>query len=275
MITEKELNNIKAKFKDKFDIDDATGNMHLKNTFNIPPIDLIYVKGGEFVMGDGSDDDNPKHKVKVSSFFMSKYQVTQDLYKKIIDKSPSSFDGDSHPVENVNWHDSMAFCKTLNDEIKLSNPISGRKDNPILNSEISGFRLPTEAEWEYAAGGGQDKQNINEKNMYAGSNKLDLVGWYNGNSNYEIKPVGLKIPNSLGLYDMSGNVWEWCLDLYDKEFYKTSERDNPVNLKKGSYRVLRGGSWDSFAEYCRVSIRINNVPLNGWLLNGFRLLLAF
>lgn len=287
MLSEKQLAYLKAQIGHAFDVD-KKGNLSFKPMDGIPAFKLIYVEGGEFTMGDGKYDDDPKHDVEVSSFFMAEHQLTQEIYKEVIkaEKEPSRFKGVNHPVEQVSWIDAVAFCNALNKKIGLGdicdtdynflNP-EGKKTNNI--TEVVGFRLPTEAEWEYAARGGHSSPPAGKRSgggqfEYAGSNTLDDVGWYQKNNDYETKPVGLKFPNQLGLYDMSGNVWEWCWDWYDEDFYKNPNKKNPVNIKNGSSRVLRGGSWGNTADYCRMANRYDNTPDDRWYSNGFRLLLA-
>ena len=161
--------------------------------------------------------------------------------------NPSKFKGDNLPVEQVSWNDIQEFITKLN-------TMTGKT-----------FRLPTEAEWEYAARGGNKSKGY----KYSGSNTLDNVAWYTNNSSSKTHPVGQKQPNELGLYDMSGNVWEWCQDWYGS--YSSSSQTNPTGPSSGSYRVLRGGSWYHFARICRVSYRLNSDPDDRYNLNGFRL----
>ena len=201
-------------------------------------MELLYVPGGCYEMGCGSwagkcqDDEKPVHTVCVDGFYIGRYEVTQGQWKKIMGNNPSeSKKGDDYPVENVSWNDVQTFIKKLNRK-------SGKK-----------YRLPTEAEWEYAARSG----GKNEK--YAGGGSVNLLAWYKDNSGEHTHKVGTKAPNGLGIYDMSGNVWEWCRDLYSENAYRQHQLKNPVYMKGGSGRVRRGGSWFSGARYCRSANR--------------------
>lgn len=230
-------------------------------------IELVFVEGGEFYMGSSADNCNdnekPIHKVKVDSFWIAKYVLTQGQWYKIMKTKPwlgFANDTDLHPVCLVSWNGYHSFLKKLN--ILLCK----------LQCDKGFFRFPTEAEWEYAAKGGL-KAVHNNYTKYSGSNKIDEVGWYKKNTYESINfphIVGKKKPNQLGIYDMSGNVWEWCADVYDKNFYRSfNENDltvNPVNeyFSKGifninnfkkSKRVSRGGSWHCSANDCRVTYR--------------------
>jgi len=204
--------------------------------------EMVFIQGGTFEMGDvwgdGDEDERPVHTVTVSDFYMSKYEVTQKLWKEVMGNNPSSFSGcDDCPVENVSWNDIQEFLKKLN-----------RKTG-------KNYRLPYEAEWEYAARGGGKKDY-----KYSGSNNADEVAWYDGNSGGKTHPVGTKKPNALGLYDMSGNVWEWCEDWYDDNYYKNSPTVNPKGPGSGTFRVLRGGSWGNNAWDIRVANRNRYSP---------------
>ncbi|MCX6277969.1 MAG: SUMF1/EgtB/PvdO family nonheme iron enzyme [Bacteroidetes bacterium] len=238
-------------------------------------VNLVSIPGGSFQREDGQT-------VKVNSFCMAQFPVTQEFYKEVAGNDPSNFKGDQHPVEQVSWYDSVKFCGILNRELerlglvrgsdllKLDNLSEKDLDKFKLNPAASGFRLPTEAEGEYASNptGFQNPSNL-KKNQYAGSSHLDLVGWYDKNNKYETKPVGLKFPNAFGLYDMSGNVWEWRWDWYGK--YDKRKTENPVGADSGSRRVVRGGSWLYDAFYCRRGDRINSTPGNRDDSLGFRL----
>ena len=202
------------------------------------PPGMVYVKGGSFQMGSKkSKDEKPIHTVTVSSFFMDKTEVTQAQYKKVMGKNPSHFSGcDDCPVERVSWHDATAFAQKV------------------------GKRLPTEAEWEYAARGGVKTNSGSSQTSYAGSNDLNSVAWYGDNSGSKTHPVAQKQANALGLYDMSGNVWEWCSDWYSDSYYSESPQNDPQGPNSGSSRVLRGGGWDYNGSNCRVAYRVRDYP---------------
>ena len=267
MINSKFSEQINGKLANKFDIDTQTGNITLKTKIakqlGLPKFEMVFVQGGKFIMGDnnGLDSEKPEHEVELSSFYIAKFQLTQELYEAVIKKNPSSFKGKNRPVERVNWYESVEFCQKLNERLKLPQPITGNNDDAKLDLTKTGFRLPTEAEWEYAAVGTGRDLPLQQRYQYAGSNNAHQVAWFTENSN-ETKPVGLKLPNSLGIYDMSGNVWEWCWDCYDADFYKKSPKKNPQATSKGSGRVLRGGSWFRNAYDCRAANR-NSFTLNG------------
>ena len=212
------------------------------------PIGMVFVEGGTFQMGSNSEsDEKPIHTVTVSSFYMDKTEVTQAEYRKVMGKNPSHFSGcDDCPVENVSWHDANEYAKKV------------------------GKRLPTEAEWEYAARGGNKSKGY----RYSGSNGIDAVGWYYDNSGGKTHPVAQKQPNELGLYDMSGNVWEWCSDWYSDSYYRSSPKNDPQGPNSGSRRVLRGGCFGCSVNVCRVAYRSRSYPGNREVSCGFRLVLS-
>jgi len=224
-------------------------------------IEMVFVKGGTFTMGctaeQGSDcesDEKPAHTVTLSDFYIGKYEVTQKQWVAIMGSNPSRFKGcDDCPVESVSWNDIQEFIRILNQK-------TGKQ-----------YRLPTEAEWEYAARGGAELVEAPQTN-YAGSNNIDKVAWYNGNSGGKTHPVGGKKPNELGLYDMSGNVWEWCSDWYGS--YSRGHHFNPNGPLSSTYRIVRGGSWGSRSNYCRITLRGNYTPDRRGHYHGFRLALS-
>ena len=227
------------------------------NDKNLP--EMVFVKGGTFQMGseDGYGNEKPIHSVTVSDFYIGKYEVTQKEWREIMGTNPSGFkDCDNCPVERVSWDDVQEFLKKLN--VKTG----------------KNHRLPTEAEWEYASRGGNQSKGY----TYSGSNTIDNVAWYGENSyylgsehkNYGTNPVGQKSSNELGIYDMSGNVWEWCSDWYGSDYYKNSSSNNPQGASSGTYRVLRGGAWGSEPAYCRIAYRRNDTPAYRITDIGFR-----
>ncbi|MGN0229129.1 MAG: formylglycine-generating enzyme family protein [Muribaculaceae bacterium] len=207
-------------------------------TVNGVSFEMVAVESGTFTMGatseqgsDAWDDEKPAHKVTLSDYYIGKTEVTQALWKAVMGDNPSYYKGENLPVEQVSWNDCQEFIKKLNS-------LTGKK-----------FRLPTEAEWEYAARGGSKSRGY----KYSGSNNIDEVAWYDDNSGSKTHEVGTKRPNELGIYNMSGNVWEWCSDWYDK--YSGNAQTNPKGPDSGSDRVGRGGGWGGSAGYCRSSGR--------------------
>ena len=220
---------------------------------------MVYVEGGTFRMGatseqgsDASSDENPAHQVSLSSFSIGKYEVTQAEWEAVMGYNPCKIKGDNLPISGIDWYECLEFILKLNF-------MTGKK-----------FRLPTEAEWEYAARGGKYGKGY----KYSGSNNLDEVAWFEGNSSRKTHPVGLKAPNELGLYDMSGNVLEYCLDYYQKDYYVSSPSKNPTGpVKAGIDVLIRGGSCNDHASYCRVSKRIFKYIYSINYDPGFRLAL--
>lgn len=203
-------------------------------TVNGVTFEMIPVEGGSFMMG--SFEDAPMHPETVASFMIGKTEVTQLLWVAVMGSNPSKYKRENSPVENVSWYDVQTFISRLNQ-------LTGRQ-----------FRLPSEAEWEFAAKGGNKSRNY----KYSGSNDLYMVAWYDNQGGSGAKPVATKQPNELGIYDMSGNVWEWCQDYYSHD---------------SSSRVSRGGSWDSTAGNCRSAGRYYDAPSSAYGGLGFRLAL--
>ena len=206
---------------------------------------MKYVEGGSFMMGAPDDDDEawgddkPAHKVTLDSYCIAETQVTQELWQAVMGSNPSHFKGDIHrPVEMVSWDDCQEFIEKLS-------TITGRT-----------FSLPTEAQWEYAARGGKNSKGY----RFSGSNDIGSVAWYDGNASSTTHPVAQKHANELGLYDMTGNVWEWCLDWFDSNYYVNSPQNNPQGPSSGVFRVLRGGSCYNDPGICRVSFRDGSNP---------------
>ena len=201
-------------------------------------------------IGEGKN----KHSVTIPSFHIGQFQVTQELYKVIMKENPSVFKGATRPVENVSWDDTHKFLKELN-------KLTGKE-----------FRLPSESEWEFAARGGTKSQGY----KYCGSDDLKQVGWYDDNNGNETNPVGLLLPNELGIYDMSGNVFEWCEDYYHSNFIDAPSNGKPFIDKpdRAVRRVFRGGIYFFSAGYCRPAYRSGYRPDDRFSSFGFRVVLA-
>ena len=220
-------------------------------------IDMVRVEAGTFTMGataemkNPDDNEKPTHRVTLTNdYYIGKYEVTQALWQAVMGNNPSGFKGDNLPVEKVSWDDCQEFINKLN-------RITGKT-----------FRLPTEAEWEYAARGGKKSRGY----QYSGSNNISDVAWYSDNSGNMTNDVGSKQANELGIYDMTGNVWEWCQDRYGR--YDSFSQVNPTGANSGSYRVIRGGSWIRTARYCRSSCRYSSSPGGRNIGLGLRLILS-
>lgn len=226
-------------------------------TVNGIAFNMINVHGGTFTMGatsemsDSWSNETPTHQVSLSSYYIGETEVPQKLWKAVMGKNPSYYKGDDLPVSRVSWNDCQAFIRKLNE-------LTNRR-----------FRLPTEAEWEFAARGGIKSNHT----PFSGSSNIDDVAWYVGNSGSKPHPVMTKKPNELGIYDMSGNVCEWCQDWYGN--YNRDAQTNPTGPASGSYRVNRGGGWNYKARVCRLSCRFKTSPdsnIDNYL--GFRLVLV-
>lgn len=210
---------------------------------------MVKVQGGSFIMGNHAyEDEAPEHRVILDDFLIGQTPVTQALWQAVTGVNPSHFHGDSLlPVECVSWDACWQFIQQLN----------------RLTGQM--FLLPTEAEWEYAARGGQNSMGY----KYAGSNNIDEVAWYAGNSGSTTHAVAAKKPNELGLYDMSGNVWEWCFDFLAP--YPSDTQEDPIGPDFGYYHVLRGGSWGYGDMFCRPTVRNGDFFNAGSFRSGLRL----
>ena len=259
--------------------------------YTIVPADFVHILGGTFTMGDtrqvGENSERPTHSVTLSSYYMDRYEVTQAEYYAVMgyNSGVEYGYGSNYPAYSVSWYSALKFCnlRSIAEELTPVYTISGSTDpntwggipatnNAIWNDvscdwEANGYRLPTEAEWEYAARGGSSEPDY----LYSGTDAIDTVAWYTDNATGS-KPVGGKAPNALGIYDMSGNVYEWCWDVYGA--YSSSPATNPhgpASQTNRTDRVRRGGYWESNATFCRNSFRGFNDPASALKGIGFRL----
>ena len=265
-------------------------------------VEMAWVPGGVFVMGNpdarlGYSNERPASTVTMTGFYMGKYEVTQEQYQAVMGHNPSAFSGNEaagetqirRPVETVRWYDAIIFCNKLSmmEGLAPAYRIDGETDpaawiaahggvpanwnassrwnHAQIVPDSSGYRLPTEAQWEYAAKGGNGSPG---NFIYAGSNTVGDVAWYDSNSRTMTHEAGKKAPNILGLYDMSGNVWEWCWDWYGS--YTSAAKSDPSGAPSGSYRVLRGGSWFYSAAIVRSVDRFSYDPFHQFHYIGFR-----
>ena len=216
-------------------------------------VEMIAIPGGFFDMGSkkGAADESPVHRVRISPFLMDRYEVVQEQYAKLVGANPSSFKGPGRPVDTVTWTDAVLYCNLRSRAEGLEPCYDEESETWKCNFKANGYRLPTEAEWEYACRAGT------EGKYYFGSDPraLKKYGWYAGNSSKKTHPVGQKKPNQWGLYDMYGNVAEWCNDVYGENYYKTSPSDDPRGPEQGEIKVLRGGGWQDRIGSIRSSWR--------------------
>ncbi len=240
---------------------------------------FVLVVGGEFMMGSNDsqeDDERPVHEVYVSSFYMAKAELTQKEWTALMGNNPSNVMGDDLPVSQVSWLGAVEYCnkRSVSENLEPCYSINGRT-NPTdwssgvveCNWQATGYRLPTEAEWEFAAKGGKQSRNY----IYCGSNVVSEVSWTSSNSNKRLQPVKMLQPNELGLYDMGANIEEWCWDWYNPGYYQSSEYRNPLGPAPTEDRVLRGGSWKYADRFSKAGNRAYDFPWKGSLTNGLRL----
>lgn len=238
-------------------------------------VQMVLVDGGEFIMGQEAEqglDAKFEHKVVLNSFLIGKYEVTTEEFRKFAKFSGIFVEPELQgnlAITNVSWFTAIMYCNWLSGAKgydKCYN-IEHTKEGKIVtfNREANGFRLPTEAEWEYAARGGLDSRGY----VYSGSHNANEVAIY-VNTKYRLYKVGSKLPNELGIYDMSGNSAEWCWDYYDKDYYKNSSKDNPTGPKTGSTRVVRGGNFYCSADMLSVGTRMHYPPETQKESIGFR-----
>jgi formylglycine-generating enzyme required for sulfatase activity len=217
---------------------------------------MILIPAGEFLMGDnqGDSDEKPVHKVQISVFWMDRREITQAAYEALTQKNPSKFKSPDKPVEQVDWYHAALYCNLRS----LKEGLKPCYDPQTLacDFQANGYRLPTEAEWEYACRAGTQSR------YYFGDDpgQLRNHAWFKGNASQTTHPPGQKNPNPWGLYDMLGNVAEWCQDIYDETYYQKAGQKNPTGPATGDKRVLRGGSWRTGEDGCRVSARNSESP---------------
>jgi formylglycine-generating enzyme required for sulfatase activity len=246
---------------------------------------FVRIKGGEFLMGspegdkDAATTEMPPHTLRISPFSLGVTEVTQAQYEGVVGNHPSYFSGTGagrdkvgrstaqYPVENVSWLEAARFCNALSEKDGFTPyyQISGEKIE-IPDREGPGYRLPTEAEWEYACRAGK----VTRFSFGKDESGVGDAGWYGGNSGGHPHPVAQKRPNDLGLYDMDGNVWEWCSDGWDADYYKKTPDDDPPGAVGAASRVFRGGGWDSEPRECRCANRSRFAPGNRSFFLGFR-----
>ncbi len=231
--------------------------------------EMVQIPAGRFIMGDETQIDATPHEVAISSFYMDKNLVTQEQYEKVMGENPSRWKGVGNPVEQMRWSDGVRYCNARSKSEGLE-PCYDLQTWEC-NFQANGYRLPTEAEWEYACRAGTTTA------YFFGNDpsKLKDYAWFEGNSGGKPQPVGQKPPNAWGLYDMHGNVWEWCNDFYQVDYYQQSPKENPRGPKTGDTKVVRGGAWKFSDETCRCGYRYNENPgyadvCFGYDIYGFR-----
>jgi len=230
---------------------------------------MVKIPAGRFMMGDSNESDAPVHEITVSSFYIEKYLVTQQQYEKVMNGNPSRWKGSNNPVEQVRWSDAVRFCNARS-QVEGLQPCYDLKTWKC-NFEATGYRLPTEAEWEYACRAGTTTA------YFFGDAPLKLkdYAWFDKNAGGRPRPVGQKRANPWGLFDMCGNVWEWCNDFYGVDYYPASPRQDPKGPEQGKTKVVRGGAWRFSADNLRSAYRYNENPgyadvCFGYDIYGFR-----
>jgi sulfatase modifying factor 1 len=230
---------------------------------------MVLLPGGRFTMGDKEEADATPHEVSVSPFYIDKYLVTQEQYQRVMGDNPSRWKGPQNPVEQVRWSDAVKFCNARSRREGLT-PCYDLQTWQC-SFEANGYRLPTEAEWEYACRAGATT-------TYFFGNDASQLGdyaWFEKNAGGHPQPVGQKKPNPAGLYDICGDVWQWCNDFYKVDYYAAAPAENPRGPQEGDTKVVRGGAWKFSAENCRAGYRYNENPgyvdvCFGYDIYGFR-----
>lgn len=238
-------------------------------TADDPAATMVLIPAGRFTMGDPNEVDAPPHEVRVSAFYLDKYLVTQDQFQKVMHQNPSRWKGGQNPVEQVRWSDAAKFCNQRS-EVERLEPCYDLQ-TWRCNFEASGYRLPTEAEFEYACRAQVTTSYVSGDTP----TKLGEFAWFDKNSGGHPRPVGQKQPNAWGLYDICGNLWEWCNDFYHVDYYATAPQLDPRGPDEGKTKVVRGGCWRTSPENCRSGYRYNENPgytdvCFGYDIYGFR-----
>jgi formylglycine-generating enzyme len=240
---------------------------------------MVRVEGGTYKMGSkdsdktADNDEQREHEVTIKTFEISKFEITVWEWKQYTKANKLSMPAkpdwgwqDNYPINGITWEEAIAYCNWLSKKEKLQPVYSKQGPNYVCNFKANGYRLPTEAEWEFAAKGGVKSKGY----KFSGGNDANEVAWHKAISKNSPHTVGTKLPNELGLYDMSGNVWEWCWDWYNKDYYKIEKGDNPKGPEMGERRTVRGGSWDSQVNYLRPANRISTPQNKTHEFYGFR-----
>jgi len=240
---------------------------------------MVRVEGGTYKMGSkdsdktADNDEQREHEVTIKTFEISKFEITVWEWKQYTKANKLSMPAkpdwgwqDNYPINGITWEEAIAYCNWLSKKEKLQPVYSKQGPNYVCNFKANGYRLPTEAEWEFAAKGGVKSKGY----KFSGGNDANEVAWHKAISKNSPHTVGTKLPNELGIYDMSGNVWEWCWDWYNKDYYKIEKGDNPKGPEMGERRTVRGGSWDSQVNYLRPANRISTPQNKTHEFYGFR-----
>lgn len=232
-------------------VDKDTSNIFPIKINQLPKIDTVEIIGGNFTMGsrDGLKDEQPEHEVSITgTLIVSKFEISQRVFSQVMGFNPSMIKDNRLPVDSIEWSVAVDFCNKLSELYGLTPVYKFTGNNASWDTTANGWRLPTEAEWEFLCKAGSNSD-------YSGSNVVDHLGWYNMNSGLQSHPVGTKQANAYGLYDIHGNVWEWCWDWYSSEYYSNSPKSNPQGPTSGNRRVARGGSYNEGNSFARSSNR--------------------